>query len=189
MRRRPVSDLADTLLIDYGFLDSEQRMARRQVFQRQPLSGCLSALRTLVWATLFPLAGCYDYPPVMSPAASEASPAQPKSTSAPTRTIREEEALESAHLIKETQTCVDQFPNQSGRKADQVRCIVSKTDAILDRTHPETRELRRSVGAYAVQLAEREDRGEISHEQAEDLFMQFVDQTPESAPPPGSSLP
>lgn len=164
-------------------------MARLLVFLFEPLGKFRFALSTLIWVGLVSLAGCYDYPPVASPTPSPVSPTQPTTTPPPTRSVREEEALESAHLVRETQTCVDQFPNQKGHKADQVRCIVSKTDAILDQTHPETRKLRQSISAYAIQLAEREDRGEISHEQAENLFMQFVEQTPEAALPSGSPLP
>ena len=141
--------------------------------------------------------GCYDYKPVLAeknpdPEITLASPQgsqPPKTLSEGDDSVRKREALESERLIKETQVCIEQYPDAPGRKADQVRCIVTKTDAILDRTHPETTDVRRSISAYAIQLAEREDRREITHDQAENLFMQFVQHTPGAGIPPDDAWP
>jgi hypothetical protein len=99
---------------------------------------------------------------------------------------QQSEAEEKAALA--VKNCTDQFPETTGSKAARVRCIVTATDAIWDKSLPEGSEARHALGIYAIQLAEREDRGEITREQAENLYMQFLQQTPGMAVPPKTGL-
>lgn len=131
----------------------------------------------------FSLSSCYDYGP--PPATSEmqrGTETRPESARPNTQNRAEDE--EGRKIESGTQACLSRFPDQPGHKADQVRCIITATDAVLDQSHPESTQQRRSLGAYAIQLAEREDRGEITREQAENLYMQFFQQTPALAIPP-----
>lgn len=121
------------------------------------------------------LTSCYDYRPLSSSGNGSGSPADRVSP------LHAEAEEKSAQAIK---ICTEQFPETAGKKAAQVRCIVTATDAIWDKSLPESSEARHALGSYAIQLAEREDRGEITHEQAENLYMQFLQQTPGMTAPP-----
>lgn len=123
------------------------------------------------------LNGCYSYPPIVSQSSLPAS-GHPDYGSTPDQTETEKQ-LKSA-----TEHCMAKHPETKGHKAEQVRCIITSTDQIWDRVQPEDREYRKALGDYAVQLAERQDRGEISKEQAENLYMQFMQQTPGLGIPP-----
>lgn len=135
-------------------------------------SHCGKSLLTGAMALI--LTSCYDYRPLSSEAGMTARPS-------PQRTETEEKA---ALAVK---NCTDRFPEVAGKKAERVRCIVTATDAIWDKAHPEGSEARHALGSYAIQLAAREDRGEITREQAENLYMQFLQQTPGMAIPPQNS--
>jgi len=128
----------------------------------------------LISATLL-LTGCYDYRP-LSVNGNDVGTASEKPSP------QQSEAEEKAALA--VKNCTDQFPETTGSKAARVRCIVTATDAIWDKSLPEGSEARHALGSYAIQLAEREDRGEITREQAENLYMQFLQQTPGMAVPP-----
>jgi len=124
------------------------------------------------------LTGCYDYRPLsgdINGAESQANRTSPQ----------ESEAEQKASLA--VKNCTEQFPETAGHKALQVRCIVTATDAIWDKAAPQGSEARHALGSYAIQLAEREDRGEITREQAENLYMQFLQQTPGIGIPPKNS--
>lgn len=58
-----------------------------------------------------------------------------------------------------------------------VRCIVAGTDLVLDKADPQSATTRHTLGAYAIKLAEQEDAGEITHEQAERLYLEFMQKT------------
>ena len=124
------------------------------------------------------LTGCYDYRPLTSNAGGPESPTGRSSS-------LQSDAEEKAALA--VKNCTDQFPEAAGQKAARVRCIVTTTDAIWDKSVPEGSEARHALGSYAIQLAEREDRGEITREQAENLYLQFLQQTPGMAIPPKHS--
>ncbi len=128
-------------------------------------------------ALLF-LTSCYDYRPLSGPLTSAGT--------APSRPSPEQSEAEEKAAVA-IQKCTDQFPDIAGQKAARVRCIVTSTDAIWDKSLPETSEARHALGSYATQLAEREDRGEITREQAENLYQQFLQQTPGMAIPPKKS--
>lgn len=130
----------------------------------------------LIGAVPVLLVGCYDYRPLTSNDKITA----PSAVGQPSPRLSEDEE-KAAMAVK---NCTDQFPETAGHKADRVRCIVTATDAIWDKSLPQGSEARHSLGAYAIQLAEREDRGEITRDQAENLYMQFLQQTPSLAPPP-----
>lgn len=132
----------------------------------------------LIGGTAILLSGCYDYRPIAS---DINSPGSQVSRSLP----QESEAEQKASLA--VKNCTEQFPETAGRKAVQVRCIVTATDAIWDKAAPQGSEARHALGSYAIQLAEREDRGEITREQAENLYMQFLQQTPGMGIPPQNS--
>jgi hypothetical protein len=149
---------------------------------------CTSYERTisrLALAGLLPiiLSGCYDYHSV-SEGPSTFSPTRNASPSSPAANQGNPQGPSKAEAETETKAnqaikhCTERFPETPGHKTDQVRCIVSSTDAIWDQAFPQGSEERHALGAYAVQLAEREDRGEITREQAENLYMQFLQQTP-----------
>lgn len=123
----------------------------------------------------FLLTACYDYRPLTSNAAGAGTPTFTASS------LHSETEQKSALAIK---TCTEQFPETPGHKAARVRCIVTTTDAIWDKSLPEGSEARHALGSYAIQLAEREDRGEITREQAENLYLQFLQKTPGMAVPP-----
>ena len=131
--------------------------------------------RLLAATTALLLTGCYDYRPLSGPLTTVGnSPSRPSP--------EQSEADEKAAVA--IQKCTEQFPDIAGQKAARVRCIVTSTDAIWDKSLPETSEARHALGSYATQLAEREDRGEITREQAENLYQQFLQQTPGIAIPP-----
>ena len=142
------------------------------------------------------LNGCYDYHAVSdSPVAFAPNPSRPASTATETPSKSQPQNQGPSQLESETEekagraikACTDRFPESPGHKADQVRCIVSSTDEVWDQAFPQGKEERHALGAYAIQLSEREDRGEITREQAENLYMQFLQQTPGMGPPPQSS--
>ena len=124
------------------------------------------------------LTSCYDYRPLSGPVTSNGN--------ASSRLSPEQSETEEKVAVA-VQKCTDQFPDIAGQKAARVRCIVTSTDAIWDKSLPETSEARHALGSYATQLAEREDRGEITREQAENLYQQFLQQTPGMAIPPKKS--
>lgn len=127
---------------------------------------------------LMALSGCYDYRPISGGVSQTANtPVKP--------TPQESEAEEKA--AQAVKTCTEQFPETSGHKTALVRCIVTATDAIWNITLPQGSESRHALGSYAIQLAEREDRGEITRAQAENLYMQFLQQTPGVGIPPKTS--
>jgi len=144
---------------------------------------CAKPVSHLFWSCLISgaalvLAGCYDYRPLSSDINSTGAQVNRAAT-------QESEAEQKA--ASAAKGCMEQFPEIAGRKALQVRCIVTATDAIWDKEAPQGIEVRHALGSYAIQLAEREDRGEITREQAENLYMQFVQQTPGMGIPPKST--
>jgi hypothetical protein len=147
------------------------------------MTNCAKPFPDLLWSCLISgtailLSGCYDYRPLSG---EISSPGTQASRSSP----QETEAEQKASLA--VKSCTEQFPETAGRKALQVRCIVTATDAIWDKASPQGSEARHALGSYAIQLAEREDRGEITREQAENLYMQFLQQTPGMGIPPKTS--
>ena len=139
----------------------------------------LRLIRTfLISASALLAFGCYDYRPLSGNSNGIGSPSGRPSP-------QQSDAEEKAALA--VKSCTDQFPETTGHKAAQVRCIVTATDAIWDQSLPEGIEARHALGSYAIQLAEREDRGEITREQAENLYMQFLRQTPGMTIPPKNS--
>lgn len=140
------------------------------------------------------LTGCYDYHgithsanswPNSAPSATAAPP--PKSETSPNSPAQpplDEQTEEE--IAKAVENCMNRFPETPGHKADQIRCIVSATDDIWDKAAPNSKEDRRALGSYAIQLAEREDRGEITRERAENLYLQFLQQTPGLSMPPNT---
>ena len=141
------------------------------------------------------LTGCYDYHGIThsvnsSPNSvhSATTPPLPKSETSPNSPSQpplDEQTEEQ--LTKAVENCMNRFPETPGHKAEQIRCIVSSTDDIWDKAAPKSKEDRRALGSYAIQLAEREDRGEITRERAENLYMQFLQQTPGLSMPPNTS--
>ena len=137
----------------------------------------------LLASLLAALTSCYDYAP--PPSSNPAQPGADKSLAANRGNSTSRADDEASQKIESgTQACMNQFPDRSGHKAEQVRCIIAATDVILDQTHPESAQQRHSLGAYAIQLAEREDRGELTREQAENLYMQFLQQSSALGLPP-----
>ena len=149
-------------------------------------------LAIAITASLY-LTGCYDYhgithsvnsTPNSAPSAS-AAPRPETNSNSPSQPPLDEQTEEQ--LTKAVENCMNRFPEAPGHKADQIRCIVSSTDDIWDKAAPSSKEDRRALGSYAIQLAEREDRGEITRERAENLYMQFLQQTPGLSMPPNPS--
>lgn len=96
---------------------------------------------------------------------------QPQSSSMSKDQVEQE--IASAH-----KECTTRIPDAAGHRAELIRCMVAGSDAVLDRVDPQSTQQRHALGAYAVQLAEREDKGEITREQAENYYQQFLQQTP-----------
>lgn len=169
-----------------------------------------SMQKSTLWFTLaLSLAGCYNYYPVGTPTPpgsstatglpeqagttasqdvsrpvpNEAapSPRKTKGRSVPNQPTEQDQKEAAAAAEK----CQKTIPDVVGRKAELVRCIVTSSDAVWDRADPQGTTQRRALGDYAIQLAEREDRGEISREQAEKLYQQFVSKNFPSLTKPG----
>jgi len=133
----------------------------------------------LIWVA--GLSSCYDYSPIVPPQnfskplhSTEASSPQPQQS--PNIEHVEQEAGDLA------KACSNQYPDEPGHKADLVRCIVQGTDAAWDKAYPSGSKERHALGDYAVQLAVREDKGEITLQQAEDLYQTFLQKTATSSP-------
>lgn len=140
-------------------------------------------IRTLLLAvSSVCVSSCYDYATLPTTPNPQGTGSPQGVTPPPAQNKAEEETAKK--IEAEAQSCMKKFPDRTAHKADQVRCIISGTDVILDKVHPEGTAQRHALGAYAIQLAEREDRGEITREQAEDLYMQFFRQTPQLQLPP-----
>jgi hypothetical protein len=116
--------------------------------------------------------------PQPSPSPLPPQPAQPTLPQPSTQPHQYPDAQAEQATAAAANDCVQRIPDQAGRKAELVRCIVAGSDAVWDRADPQGAAQRHAMAAYAIQLAEREDRGEITREQAESLYQQFVQQTP-----------
>jgi hypothetical protein len=66
--------------------------------------------------------------------------------------------------------------------------MVAGTDSVLDRIYPQGASQRHALGVYAIELAEREDRGEITREQAEGLYQAYMQQNPVDGDKPSPEL-
>lgn len=80
--------------------------------------------------------------------------------------------------------CLSKTPDIQGRRAELVRCMVESTDSILNQADPGTIKQRQTLGQFAIQLANQEDKGEITREEAETRYQQFVEaNTPRPSAP------
>ena len=80
--------------------------------------------------------------------------------------------------------CLSKTPDIQGRRGELVRCMVESTDAILNQVDPGTVRERQTLGQFAIQLANQEDKGEITREEAETRYQQFVESnTPRPSAP------
>jgi hypothetical protein len=151
----------------------------------------MTKLITLLVVSASLLMGCYSYYPVGPSRVPQKTPqhlpqalplppqpAQPTLPQPSTQPHQYPDAQAEQAAAAAANDCVQRIPDQAGRKAELVRCIVAGSDAVWDRADPQGAAQRHAMAAYAIQLAEREDRGEITREQAESLYQQFVQQTP-----------
>jgi len=80
--------------------------------------------------------------------------------------------------------CLSRIPDTQGRRSELVHCMVESTDAILNQADPGTMKDRHAIGEFAIQLADQEDKGEITREEAEARYQRFVEaNTPRPSAP------
>ena len=120
-----------------------------------------------------------ENPGSMSPATPPTPQTGPSSDGQPTISpeVQQQIAAQQAQ-------CLSKTPDIQGRRAELVRCMVESTDAILNQADPVTMKERQTLGQFAIQLANQEDKGEITREEAETRYQQFVEaHTPRPSAP------
>ena len=123
------------------------------------------------------LCACYDYTPIGPiPNPSESPSSKDRPSPLPRQSelsTVEREALESKSKVLLDQ-CSATYPDISGQRAARVRCLVKGNEAIWSQSVSDGQKERQQLGAYAIQLAEQEDRGTITREQAESQYEEFA---------------
>jgi hypothetical protein len=79
--------------------------------------------------------------------------------------------------------CIGLHPDVQGQRAALVRCLVSGNDALWEQSVSDGQKERQQLGAYAIQLAEQEDQGLISREEAESKYVAYQARILENANP------